>query len=342
METLLTRQWLGDEDDDATIAMRDDASLSVARERVRAAARTASMSKEDIELAATVMSELGRNQLRHGYRGVVRVAPITRDGVAGIEIVAADAGKGIADPRKAFEGKARREGSLGVGLRVVREHSAELDVDVRIGEGTAIRARAFASKPIRRRETGIFGRALPSERTSGDHALVVRHGDRLSFAVCDGLGHGEKAREAADAAIGAWLAAGPRAPHDLVEICDRALRGTRGAVMTIGVLDERTNELHVAAVGNVLLHVYEGRAAKRVSGSSFVLGAPASPARRITEERLTLGPHATIVCFTDGVTSRLSLEAELDLLREAPIAIAERVVRDHARDNDDALVLVVR
>lgn len=345
METLLTHQWLGGEEGEAsTIAMRDEASLSLARDRVRAAARAGAMSKESAERAATVVSELGRNQLRHGYRGAVRVESIVRDGVPGIEIAAADAGAGIAEPRIAFEGRTRPAGSLGVGLRVVREQSAEVDVDVRRGEGTCIRARSFEAAAPRRREVGIFGRPMPGEPRSGDHALVVRHDHCLSFAVCDGLGHGEKAREAADAALGAWLAAGRRALSDVVQMCDAALRGTRGAVMTMGMLDERTNELEVAAVGNVLLHVYENRGAKHISGSSFVLGTsgPSTSSRRITEERVSLGPHATVVCFTDGVTSRLSLEDELALLRESPIAIAERIVREHARDNDDALVLVVR
>ena len=345
METLLTQQWLGGEEAAASaIAMRDEASLSIVRDRVRAAARAGAMSKESAERAATVVSELGRNQLRHGYRGSVRVDGIFRDGVPGIEIAAADAGQGIAEPQTAFEGRTRPAGSLGVGLRVVREQSAEVDVDIRRGEGTCIRARSFDSATPPRREVGIFGRAMPGERRSGDHALIARHENYLSFVVCDGLGHGEKAREASDTAVGAWLSAVRREPQEIMQICDQALRGTRGAVMTMGVLDERTNELKIAAVGNVLLHVYENRVAKRVSGSSFVLGAPgpSSSSRRVTEERISLGPHATVVCFTDGVTSRLALEDELALLRESPIAIAERIVRDHARDNDDALVLVVR
>ncbi len=49
-----------------------------------------------------------------------------------------------------------------------------------------------------------------------------------------------------------------------------------------------------------------------------------------------------IVAYTDGLTSRVSLEEEPDILREHPIVIAQHLLQAFARNSDDALVLVAR
>jgi hypothetical protein len=48
-----------------------------------------------------------------------------------------------------------------------------------------------------------------------------------------------------------------------------------------------------------------------------------------------------VVLFSDGIRSKLDLAGELDLLREHPAVIAQRVVERFARDDDDVLVMVV-
>jgi hypothetical protein len=47
------------------------------------------------------------------------------------------------------------------------------------------------------------------------------------------------------------------------------------------------------------------------------------------------------VLFSDGVRSRVDLAGELDLLREHPVVVAQRVVERFGRPDDDVLVLVV-
>src|SRR4051812_35645043 len=108
METLLTIEWLPDAD---AVQIRDDASLTTARDRVREIANEAGVESEVAARAALVATELARNQLRHAHRGRMTVQPIERVGEAGLhrglEIIAADEGAGITDVRRALEGVAR-------------------------------------------------------------------------------------------------------------------------------------------------------------------------------------------------------------------------------------------
>jgi hypothetical protein len=228
-----------------------------------------------------------------------------------------------------------------VGLAAIRELADELDVDVRLGEGTCLWARKFAASVGRRRQIGIMGRAHPVERVSGDHAAFVRTPDDLVFAIADGLGHGPLAREASGAAIRAFLTGPRRDEAAILEACHVALAPTRGAVMAVGRIGGPAQEVSVASVGNVTTYVCGPRAARRIGGASWVLGAR-GPRRPAHVERVALGPRDVVLAFTDGITSRATLEGDLDVLLEHPVVIAQRVLERFARADDDVLVMAMR
>lgn len=339
MEAFLIDEWLGTEE---TIPILDDASVSAARQSARDVALAQSMTVVEAERLATIASELAYNHLRHARRGQIAARPIRRGDQAGVEIFAADEGEGIADPTDALEGAPRVTGSLGVGLAAVREHADETDFDIRLREGTLVRARVFHGKAPRRREVGIFGRPYRDEPRSGDHASFSRDGERLLVAVCDGLGHGPPARDAAVAAIGVFAKHRPRTPQGIIEECHRTLGPTRGAVMAVLALDETdAPTMDLAAVGNITIELVRARQGRRFGASSFVLGSP-QRAWRAHVETAMVDPHDTLLAYTDGITSRASVADDLALLREHPIVIAHQLVKRFARDDDDVLVLVAR
>ena len=96
---------------------------------------------------------------------------IERAGVAGLEIVAADSGNGF-QIRSALSSArlAARGVSVSASLESARL-SDEVDVDIRLGEGTCIRARKFALPVEPRREIGILGRP-----TRPSASVAIRHG----------------------------------------------------------------------------------------------------------------------------------------------------------------------
>ena len=334
-------EWLGADESDRT-AILDDASVSSARQRAREAAGAQGMTPVAAERLATIASELGYNQLRHARHGQIAVRPITRSASLGVEIIAVDEGDGIANPSAALEGMTRDSGSLGSGIAATRRHAHEVDFDVRIGEGTCVRARVWAAEVAHRREVGIFGRPCRGEDVSGDHAAVFRTDARLLLAVCDGLGHGPPARLASDAAMRTFVERRDGSPASILEECHSRLRGTRGVVMAVAAVCEgESPALDLASVGNITIELVQPRSARRFGASSFVVGSQQRGWRQHVESS-PIEDVETLVMFTDGIASRASIAEDLLLLREHPIAIAHQLAARFGREDDDVLVLVAR
>jgi anti-sigma regulatory factor (Ser/Thr protein kinase) len=332
VEALLTQQWLAGLD---AIDVIDEASLTLARDAVRAL----EVPVEVMDRALLVVSELGRNQLRHARLGRIACRRVERGTSVGIEILAADGGQGIDDIDAVLASRGRPSGSLGVGIGAVRRLSTELDIDVRLGEGTCLAARAFEADVPRTREVGIYGRPLAGERRSGDHAAFRRAGATLRLIVCDGLGHGHDARVAADAAIDVFCSHAMDAPATLIEETHQALVSTRGVVMAAARIDEVGLEL--SSAGNVEALVTSFRSRRRFGGTAATVGGRPGPLR-VRTERTTLTSDEVFVLTTDGIVTKASIEEDAGLLRSHPAVIAQHILERFARPSDDALVLVVR
>jgi anti-sigma regulatory factor (Ser/Thr protein kinase) len=336
METLLSR-WL--EGVDAALTL-DEGSVSQARERVRTLGRAQGLPEPEVERMTIVVSELARNQLAYAHGGAVAVLPVTRGGVPGVEVIAADRGPGITDPTAALSGQGSTGGSLGVGLASVVRQADEVDFDVRWGEGTCVRARKYATPPPYRSEVGVLGRAHPDERLSGDHALWLWSEEALVVGVTDGLGHGPGAREAADRAIELMRERPLLAPELMLEHCGAGLKGTRGAAMSVVRLERRSRELAQACVGNVATLVCRLGRVDAIPCTPGVLGISQQRVR-IARGESWLQPGELLVMHTDGLSTRTTVEDPV-LLRRHPLVVAHELLRRFSKNHDDALVLVAR
>ncbi len=338
MGALLTSDLTGGAE---PIWVGDEAAVSLVREAVRARGNEIGMARVRTESLANAASEIAHNQLKHASGGEMAVRPIGRGGVPGVEVLARDTGPGIADPTTALRGRAPGlvgSGGLGVGLSAAHRLADELDVDVRWGGGTLIAARKFAT-PLPRSEVAILARACQGETVIGDDALFVRRGEGLLLAVADGLGHGTPAQEASGLAMATVRGSSTTSPRELLQLCQTALERTRGAVMSIVFLPEGGADLVHAGVGNIGCRLYRNRTATRFGGSSGFIGQPGS-ARRFREEQAPVGGRQVLLMHSDGLPSRVDLAAEDALLREPPLIVAHRLMADHARTDDDVLVLV--
>jgi anti-sigma regulatory factor (Ser/Thr protein kinase) len=338
MDPFLIDRWIGDFD---RLTVFDQASVSEARERARAAAAQAGLSQANGASAALIASELATNHIRHARGGVIAARAIVRDGVNGVEIIAADRGEGIADPTKAIEQEASTAGGLGVGLSGVLRLADEVDFDVRLGQGTCVVARKF-EQARRRREVAILGRPAEGERISGDDAIFVRGDDTLLVALADGLGHGPEASAAARAAVGIVRAAPQQSIPRLLRDAGAALVHTRGAAMSIIRIDEREGTVHHAGVGNVTTHVVGPNASRAFSGVSAVLGM--TPARVSTrhpeEDAAPIGPWDVVYAFTDGLSTRTLFDVRTAGGRRHPLLVADALLKAFGRKHDDATILV--
>lgn len=176
------------------------------------------------------------------------------------------------------------------------------------------------------------------QSVSGDAYVVLPyHPDRLLAAVIDGLGGGEAAAEAAHRAV-AVLESDPASDlADLMRRADRALLGSRGAVMALLRLDANTRTAEFVGVGNVGAQVYSDLLIKPISKNGIV-GYRLPQLLRLA---YTYNSGDTFVLYSDGISSRFTTEAPPDL-RQSPQQIADEILARFGKDNDDATVVVVR
>lgn len=189
---------------------------------------------------------------------------------------------------------------------------------------------------------GFATRKRPGESDSGDRHLVMEPPGGLLMAVVDGAGHGPEAATAAELAVQtlAKAAASGIPLVDLVRLCHDRLRGTRGGVMSLGLIQAQDNSLEWLGIGNV-----EGAVFKAVSGKigparlllrNGVVGMWLPPLKPYT---LSLASGDMVILVTDGIDIRFM--EQLPPTND-PQILAESIVSNFGRQDDDALALVVR
>ena len=190
-------------------------------------------------------------------------------------------------------------------------------------------------------ERGVAGLAHEGEGRSGDLAVFAPSARGGLVAVIDGLGHGDPAADAAEAAADILHAEVERPPQELLELCHEELRRTRGAVMTLAWFDLERRTMDWTGVGNVEARfVRAGDAGDARHASPVVLGGVVG--YNLPQVRLgtiPLEPGDAIVLATDGVAADYSMSLESGVAAQE---LAERVLERHGKGTDDALAVVVR
>ncbi len=104
------------------------------------------------------------------------------------------------------------------------------------------------------------GRGRLDAEWSGARARARGSEDGALIAVVDGLGHGPEAAAAARAAVETLnvqaTAAGSCNLRHLLVAIHQALRGTRGAVAGVALVEACTGSLHYAGIGNTEVRIF--------------------------------------------------------------------------------------
>jgi negative regulator of sigma-B (phosphoserine phosphatase) len=190
-------------------------------------------------------------------------------------------------------------------------------------------------------EWAVATRCRHGEATTGDLAVLASLPEGALVAAIDGVGHG---REAARAARKAAAVLHARPSQDLVLLakrCHSALRGTRGAAITLAFISPLKGAMTWLGVGNVEGRVLSGDPAARRPKASLVLGSGVAGHElpRVRTTTLELQAGDVVILATDGV--RDAFGDALDVSGSTQ-AIADRVLAAHGRPTDDALVVALR
>ncbi|MDR3660644.1 MAG: SpoIIE family protein phosphatase [Mycobacterium sp.] len=296
--------------------------------------------------AELVATELGTNLLRHADPGGYVLCRQFGDG---IELLSVDTGPGMSYPalpgseptRQSAISRIGGSGGLSVGLASIRRMATDFDCYSTPG-GTVVLARLHGTHSA----TGEWWRYgavnVPhgGDGASGD-AWAVTAGTQLAAVVVDGLGHGDAAATAAQAAVTVFDQRPVTDPQDFLRRAHDAMRVTRGGVAAACVIDPRNEQLTFAGVGNIAGQVVYGGDREHLISYPGTLGTHL-PAPRIRMQHCRWPPGATLVMTSDGIRSGWRLAAYPALLRHDPAVIAATLYRDFTRPTDDACVLVVR
>jgi hypothetical protein len=184
-------------------------------------------------------------------------------------------------------------------------------------------------------------RCRRGEATSGDLAVVTLLADGVLVAGIDGLGHGDEAARAARTAAEVVHQSPSQDLALLVRRCHDALKGTRGAAITLAFVSPSEGGVTWLGVGNVEGRVLSGDPSATKPKGSLPLGngVPGHELPPVRATRIDLRTGDLVVLATDGVEAAFADSPDVSGSAQA---ISERILADHWKPLDDALVVAVR
>jgi len=121
-----------------TLIIREATDLILVRQLLRQWLEELGFGSLDRTRLLTAASELGRNTLRHGGGGSVRLEVRDEEGRRGLRLTFEDRGPGIPDLEKAMKSGFTTAGGMGLGLGGSRRLVNEFEIVSRPGEGTRV------------------------------------------------------------------------------------------------------------------------------------------------------------------------------------------------------------
>ena len=297
----------------------------------------AGFDESDSGRVALVATELATNVLKHGRGGNIYLRVIPGRNSRGVEIVAVDRGPGfhLAD---CLPDGFSTQGTQGIGLGAVVRQSQVMDVysDHR---GSVVLARLYgrpqADEDIR---YGVSQTALHGEAFCGDSWALAVKDTAWSMMMVDGLGHGEAASVAAEAAVKAFGAHALGEPAAVLEEMHRSMMGTRGGAAAVARVDTAQSSLRFSGIGNISAYLVNAESARGLASHPGIVGSQFRHAQSFDFGDII---GKLLIMHSDGLQSRWRMADYPGLPHRHPAVIAAVLHRDFNRNRDDATVMVV-
>ena len=286
-----------------------------------------------------IATELANNLLRHATGGHLVLQWIGTECGDQFEILSVDRGPGMQNMSQCLQDGFTTVGTPGNGLGAVRRLSGEFDIYSVPSQGTVVVSRVWsgASRPNASFvHWGVYSRPKDGETVCGDAWRATAGPRSAAFMVCDGLGHGPVAAEAAAMVTGAFDQNPSASPDQFLEAAHRNASGSRGAAVAIAKL-EPAGAVHFAGIGNISGILITGDSTKSMLSHNGIVGAKI---RKPQTYDYFLPHNGLLIMFSDGLQSRWSFGQYPGLRTCHPSIIAAVLARDLSRGRDDLTVLV--
>ena len=325
----------------------EQSQIGAARRCAVTLGHTHALSPDAVGRLAIVVTEAATNIVRHAGFGVIVLRAMLAGQTAGIEVLALDKGPGIPDVERAMRDGYSTIGTSGRGLGGIQRLAEVFGIYSQRGTGTALLARigerprsSSHARPVASLDdrVGVVCVPLRGELECGDAWRIIAGRGRISVLLVDGLGHGPEAAIAASAATTEFSRLAHGSPDAALVALDAALRETRGAALSVAVMDEVEGTTRFSGVGNVDGRILAGGATQHLVPQSGIVGH-GMPKPRSTDASWPAGGR--LVLHSDGILARWRPESYPGLTTAHPALLAGVIYRDFARDRDDATVFVL-
>lgn len=324
-----------------SVAIADSSQVALARRIAVTLATKLEFNETEQGKVAIVVTEAGKNAIKHAERGELFLRPLKTEGGNGIEIIVLDRGPGMTNVAKCLQDGFSTAGSPGTGLGAIQRLSNFFDLYSLPDKGTVIISQLWSGSRKQISgfgEIGVVNLPKPGEEICGDTWAVEQRSDRILILVADGLGSGPLAARASQEAVKIFRANAELSSKAILEKAHISLKSTRGAAVAIAEINPSQEILRFAGVGNIAGVILNGIESRSMVSYNGTIGYQV---RKIEEFVYPWSARSLLVMHSDGLATHWSLASYPGLLARHPALIASVLYRDFRRSRDDVTVLVM-
>jgi anti-sigma regulatory factor (Ser/Thr protein kinase) len=297
-------------------------------------ANNISLSSKDLEELKIVITEISKNILKHGSSGNISIS-FGKDSEKSVHIIAENP-TSESDTTRVFDDGYSTANTLGIGLGAVKRLLTDVKVRVENGKFILTGEKVFVDKKKSVIQTSVYSRPKPGFKSNGDAYFIKRYEDNAIVSVIDGIGHGDKAFEASQIALGVLENRFRDELEKIVFDIHRKSRGSRGCVMAI-VRVHKEGRIEYLGVGNIRTQIYTADMYKRLVSFDGLLG---SNMRTLRTDRIELSTPCLVVMHSDGVSS-FNFDDKRIVYRPV-MELAKESFEKYKKSSDDATLLITR
>jgi len=326
--------------------IEDRSFFAIIKKDVSSEAEKLGFSAQKIAKLHIVIKELVTNLLKFGEKNRELLwKTIYYNGQAGIEILTLDKGPGIRSISQAMEDGFSTSGTAGEGLGAIKRQSDYFDIYSQSGLGTVVLSRFFTEEPSTRVQPFSFAAlsvARPGERLCGDGYCLSYEPEaqRCQLLLLDGLGHGEGAYEASQAAIATYRQFKKGEPAEVLKTIHQEIKKTRGAVAMALSYEPNEATISYCGVGNISGKMIGYNKTKHFSSFNGIVGHVMSS--RIHNQEIKWERGSQLFLHSDGLVSRSDPSKYTQLQNHDPAILAACLYRDYSRGNDDTTIIICK
>lgn len=324
-----------------TIEVGWTADVRMAADRARGFASSLGFAATECEEIALVVTELASNLVRHAFRGTIGLSAIDTGGHLGIQIESKDRGPGISETERAITDGYSTAGGPGLGLGTVNRLMDVLHITSGVGLHVVSQRWRRTQTTFQPQELvfGVATRAFGLMPHNGD-AFVIKQWHRYALAgVIDGLGHGELAQRASRVARQYVEQHFDQPLENIFCGAARACRATRGVVMALARFDLERHKFTIANIGNIEVKLLGGSEPFNPVVRRGIIGLNA-PNPVCTDH--AWNSKCVLIMHSDGLRAPPHWRESADFTYEPPSLVAQRLLNEFAKKEDDATVIVAR